>query len=353
MSEAEVSHTEAMIALLSQKLADEKAVTSMEAPDPFKGEQPGFEEYSKYRETGELPERFKAADQTVAPAAPKEGETVEGKEPSETEQEKIERERDEKGKFKAKSEEKDPLFTPEQQKAFDKAFAKREAKLRREYETRYATQTSSSPQGTAPAKEPETVATGEPQKPELPKLSTYKGTVEEYEKELGEYPAKLEAFYQAQRKVQERAASVEKRMADSQAKTQKAHPDYMDEYQALVNDILSNDEPKMPNHVLNAIMSESEDPHELTYHLAKNREEFRRFASLSPEQTLREVLKLDFKIATAPPAPVQAEPKRKPAPPEPVGARASSSAFDVNDEKIDADEWARQRNEQLRKTGRR
>lgn len=320
----------------------------VEAPDPFHGGEPSFEEFSKYRQDGTVPERFNPAA-TEPPAAEKPVGTVEGKEPSETEQEKTERERDEKGKFKAKSEEKDPLFTPDQQKAFDKAFAKREAKLRREYETRYATQTSSSPQGTAPAKEPETVATGEPQKPELPKLSTYKGTVEEYEKELGEYPAKLEAFYQAQRKVQEQSASVQKRLSESEAKVLKAHPDYRDEFQALANDILSNDEPKLPPHVLRAIAEESEDPHELTYHLAKNRDEFRRFASLSPEQTLREVLKLDFKIATAPPAPVQAEPKRKPAPPEPVGARASSSAFDVNDEKIDADEWARQRNEQLAK----
>ena len=114
----------------------------------------------------------------------------------------------------------------------------------------------------------------------------------------------------------------------------------------MADDIKNNEEPQLPPHVLKAIAEESEDPHELTYYLAKNRDEFRRLALLSPDQTLREVLKLDFKIATAP-APVKTPPKDKPRPPEPVGARASSSAFDVNDEKTDGEEWARERNKQV------
>src|ERR1051326_8488733 len=106
-------------------------ITPTEAPDPFRGETPSHEEYVNYRLTGELPERYKT-EQTTEPSAPT-GETVEGKEPSETEQ-KTGQERDEQGKFRAK----EPLFNEEQQKAFDNAFRKREAKLRREYEERLA-----------------------------------------------------------------------------------------------------------------------------------------------------------------------------------------------------------------------
>src|ERR1039458_4871211 len=175
-------------------MADEVAVpvAPVEAPDPFKGGEPSFEEYSKYRKDGELPERFKPEEEkkpeTETPAAPKTGETEEGKEPS-PEQEKKERERDEQGKFKAP--EKEPLFNAEQQKAFDRAFSKREAKIRREFEDRYKT---SVPQGTQPVKTAENIVPTEPQRPEPPKLSTYKGTVEEYDKELADFPAKLQAF---------------------------------------------------------------------------------------------------------------------------------------------------------------
>jgi hypothetical protein len=37
----------------------------------------------------------------------------------------------------------------------------------------------------------------------------------------------------------------------------------------------------------------------------------------------------------------------KPKPPEPVGARATASAFDVSDENSDPEVWARERNKQV------
>ncbi|MCU1301956.1 MAG: hypothetical protein JWQ87_2240 [Candidatus Sulfotelmatobacter sp.] len=353
------SHTEVMIELLKQKAADEQSIKDREIADPFRGEEVSFTEMSKYREDGTLPERFKAVpekkDETAPPEPPKEGKTADGQEPpKETEQEKQERERDEQGKFKAG--EKEALFTPEQQKAFDKAFRKREAKIRQELQSQYAAQTSVA-QGTAPVKLPETAAdaNGVPQRPEPPKLSTYKGTLEEYEKELTGYPAKLQAFIDATNQHQSRIQAVEKRMAESEKKTVKAHPDYKDEFAALLADIGSNEEPALPPHVLNAIRDEAEDPHALTYYLAKDRDEFRRFASLTPQQALREVLKLDVKLGL-PPAPApdkKPEPTPKPKPPEPVGARATATAFDETDEKLSPEEWAQQRNEKLAKLRRR
>jgi hypothetical protein len=320
----------------------------VEAADPFKGGEPTFTEYSKYREDGTIPERFAASipvvekvEEKIEAPAPK-SETVEGKEPSETEQEKKERERDDRGKFAKKVE-----FSPEQQEAFDRAFRKKEAKLRREFEQRYAAQTSV-PQATA-AEKPETAANAEPKKPELPKLSTYKGTVEEYDKEVADYPAKLQAFLDSQSQYRDRVNTISKRIETSEAQAIKTYPDFKEEVQSLFDDVKNHEEPILPPHVLKAISEEAEDPLGLTYHLAKNREEFRRLAALSPQETLREVLKLDFKLGAAKslPAPAKTEPTPKPKPPEPVGGRATSSAFDVTDEKMDADDWARQRNKQL------
>jgi hypothetical protein len=281
-----------------------------------------------------------------APAPVKdEAKSPEGEEPSkEAEQEKKGPDRDEQGKFKAK--EAKIEFSPEQQAAFDKAFSRREAKLRREYEARIAE--ISTTKGTEPVKTE--TSTAAPKRPELPKLLEYKGTIEEFDKEVSEYPAKLAAYLDSERQQKEHASSIQKRINESEAKALKAHSDYKEVYEALTEDVKSKDEPELPQHVIKAIAEESEDPYELTYYLAKNRDEFRRFAELRPNQVLREVVKLDTRLALqaqAPPAPVKEAKPAKPAPPAPVGARAATSGFDVNDDSLTPDEWRRQREKQL------
>lgn len=323
-----------------------------EVHDPFNGQSPSFEEFSKFRETGEVPERFKPAAPEPKPAATEqEAKPAEDKGTSEAEQEqKQEREQD--GKFKAKD--KEPLFSADQQKAFDRAFAKREAKLRREFEEQIAAlKTSSTTQATAPAKEPtKEAATTEPQPPEIPDITTFPGSAEEFQKALKEYPAKLAAYLKAQSEHEASVKSLQKRLADSEAAARKEHADFQDQFDGLVADVESGEEPKLPQEVLKAIAEETDDPHGITYHLAANRDEYRRLAELTPNQALKEVLKLEFKLqrekeaAKAKPA---QEPKPRqtsaPAPPEPVGARATAKAFDVNDESLSADEWAKKRNE--------
>lgn len=325
-------------------------VTPTEVADPFNGQEVSGEEYVNYRLTGELPERFKTVEQKTEPPAPT-GETVEGQEPSEAEQE-TGKERDEHGKFKAKEDE--ALFSPEQQKAFDRAFRKREAKLRREYEDRLA-QASSNTQATDPAKEPENAdESSEPKRPELPKLADYQGTIEEYDKEVAEYPAKLQAFLDAQRQTAEKQTAFKKRLETSEKAAKKAHPDYAEEFDKLQAEIQAGEEVGLPAHVLQAIAEDADDPHELTYHLITNRDEWQRFTNLSPKEALREVLKLEAKMQVSKdskePAPVKKEAKTKaPAPPDPVGARPVVAAFDVNDEKLSAEEWREKREAQLAK----
>jgi len=327
-----------------------EATQTVEVQDPFQGQEPTFEEFSKFRESGEVPERFKPAP--VPPAATQEeAKPVEEKGASEAEQEQ-KQERTEDGKFKAKD--KEPLFSAEQQKAFDKAFARREAKLRREFEEQIAAIKSSTTQGAAPAKEPsKEAAASEPQPPEIPDITTFAGTAEEFQKALKEYPAKLAAYLEAKRQVEESTKSLQKRLSESEAKAKKAHADYEELVEGLVGDVKSGEEPELPQAVLKAIAEETDDPYSLTYHLTQNRDEYRRLAELTPNQALKEVLKLEFKLQRekeAAKAPAQ-EPKPRqtsaPPPPETVGARATAKAFDVNDETMPADEWLKKRNEQV------
>ena len=303
--------------------------------DPFAGGEPSHKEFSKWRETGELPERFKPKE---APAAEEktEAKPQEGQEPSK-EAEQV----DEQGKVKAK----EPLFTEDQQKAFDKAFAKRERKLRAEFERQIADLTSKSS-----GKPPVEKATSAPnEEPKLPKLSEFSGTVEEFENAVSEFPAKHAAWMEVQRRQAEKTVSVQQKLSESEARANKKHPDYRDEFEALTRDIQADEEPKLPDHVLRAIAEEADDPHEVTYYLAKNRDEFRRLAALKPHEALREILKLEAKIAYASKAPAQEEkPKSvKPKPPEPVGARQANTGFDVNDDGTDGDTWLRERRKQL------
>jgi hypothetical protein len=100
---------------------------------------------------------------------------------------------------------------------------------------------------------------------------------------------------------------------------------------------------------LGHIAADHENREAVLLHLGQNPEKLAAYSHLAPVQLKNVVHVLSQQLGaqqkpTAPP---------KPKPPDPVGARAATTAFDVNDESIDADTWARQRNESLAKRGRR
>jgi hypothetical protein len=98
---------------------------------------------------------------------------------------------------------------------------------------------------------------------------------------------------------------------------------------------------------LGHLAADFDNREQVLFHLGENPEKLTSYSLLSPERLKSVIRALSQQLgakATAPP---------KPKPPDPVGARASSSAFDVYDDSIDADTWARQRNEQLSKRARR
>lgn len=83
--------------------------------------------------------------------------------------------------------------------------------------------------------------------------------------------------------------------------------------------------------------------------LGKNPDAVAMYSQMPPEGMRRAVLALSREIAQNSGKARQTSQTKAPAPPDPVGARATATAFDVNDEKTDPEEWARQRNEQVGK----
>jgi hypothetical protein len=100
--------------------------------------------------------------------------------------------------------------------------------------------------------------------------------------------------------------------------------------------------------ILGHAIADCDNAHEVFNQMGKSPDIVATFSVLPPDVMRSAVLQLSRELSTQKSHTQKIAPP-KPKPPDPVGARASSSGFDVNDESIDADTWARQRNEQLAK----
>jgi len=84
----------------------------------------------------------------------------------------------------------------------------------------------------------------------------------------------------------------------------------------------------------------------------KTMKELERLSRVNPSQAIRYIATLEagirLELAAEPNAAATPEPKKTaaPKPPSPVNG-ASSRAFDVSDESLSPDDWARKRNQQL------
>lgn len=99
-------------------------------------------------------------------------------------------------------------------------------------------------------------------------------------------------------------------------------------------------------------VADTANAHEVFLALGKNPDAVVMYSQLHPQAMQRAILQLSREIAQAAAAVNKPAPP-KPKPPEPVGARATANAFDVNDDTMDSDEWARNRNRQLAERGHR
>ena len=106
---------------------------------------------------------------------------------------------------------------------------------------------------------------------------------------------------------------------------------------------------------LGVVISGVENSSDVLLTLGRNPEAIAMFSRLPIESMPSAVLALSQQLAGQKASAQVTPPKPpKPAPPSPVGARATNSAFDVTDDSMDADTWAKLRNEQLAaKRGRR
>jgi hypothetical protein len=116
-------------------------------------------------------------------------------------------------------------------------------------------------------------------------------------------------------------------------KAQAAH----DDFNVVVTDSLPVSEI-----MLNAL-AESDHGPDILYYLGKNPQESARIAGLSPFGQVRELGRIEAKIAT--PKPISTT--NAPAPIKPVGSRGPVVTDWVNDETISASEWIKRRNKQL------
>jgi len=95
---------------------------------------------------------------------------------------------------------------------------------------------------------------------------------------------------------------------------------------------------------MGVLIAGTENSYDVFQTLGKNPEVIETYCRLSPHGMATCIQALSQQLSQAKAA-LQKPPK--PAPPAPVGARAASSGFDVNDESTEPEEWARQRNKQI------
>ena len=307
------------------------ASSPVEVEDPFKGETPTLAEFSKYRTDGELPERFKADNPAVpAPAATPKAEDVE-------EEAALESAPDDTQELK-----------PKTAKRIQQLLAKTKELERQLAEKKDAKPTEPS---TAPAVQSQQ---GEPTPEDkkadgTPKFNTY----EEYTKALARWEVRQELAEQKREQDQREANKA------LQGKLDEARERYDDADDVIFPTSKAINEAQIPPFVKD-IFGQSDVFVDLCYVVGSDPKALADFISLAqtnPRAAIGKVYEYERGIkeelsktrddkGTAPEPPKTKAPK----PPSPVSG-ASSRAFDVSDESLSADEWARKRTKQLNDKG--
>ena len=320
------------------------ASSPAEQTDPFGGIQPTFDEYSSYRKSGELPARFKPAGSTAVEDAPEKTADMPADEESETVPESDPEEVQE-----------PPAKTSEAQKRILQLLAenkrlKQEAAAKPGVKTESPTaQAAQQPQGARP--KPNVSDMGADGKP---KYAQY----EEYIEDLADWKAEqhLERF-----KVQQ-AKQVEAQQL--RAKIEEGKAIYGDDFGDVSDEaagVIGNDK-DVPQLIKQRIGRSELLPH-LLYTIAGEENGIEKLTALAKsdpfkaldyialtENLIREELAKGKTGGEEDEDGKAPEKKRTnaPKPPSPVGG-PSSRAFDVSDDSLSADEWARRRTAQLEK----
>jgi hypothetical protein len=307
--------------------------TPAETEDVFNGQQVSLREFSKYRQDGELPERFKPND------TPEETAATEAEEP----------------KPEPESEPDETQDPPQKVSGAEKRIKQLLAE-KKELERKLAGKQDVQPES-SPAPEPQSTRTkptaNDNDKDGKPKYSTYEDFVEDLADWKAEQRMETAKREQAQ---QESQKALKSKLDEARARYDDADDVIFPANQAIQN-------AKMPL-VVKEVFAQSDVFIDLCYVVGSDPEELKKFISLAQtnpraaigkvfeyERGIREELSKESSTPrddkgkfTAPEAKKTSAPK----PPSPVGG-ASSRAFDVSDESLSAEQWALKRNQDIQK----
>lgn len=315
-----------------------QAVSSpAEAADPFNGQSPTVHEFNTYRATGEVPARFTPAED----AEPATAKTAEGDEP-------------ENEPVTALDDDQEPPegIGNKARRRFEKLLAEK-----KELERKLAAQQAKPDVQSAPSAASQTEqASAKRDKPTIqdkntdgtPKFSTYEDFVED----LADWKAE-QRLESARRNEQQ-----QRQIHEVQQNVERDRERYGEEFEKVLEPtaaaIMGNK--AIPMEVKRMIAASDVLP-ELIYTIGtdeKTMQKLVRVAQSDPQKAMFYIAELSAGIrqelaateseATEPPP--EKKPTNAPKPPVPV-TRSSSRAFDVSDESLSPEDWARKRNSQL------
>jgi hypothetical protein len=328
------------------------ASSPAETVDPFNGDSPSIAEYNTYRETGELPARFKPAEpaaSATADAPEKTAEETEAEEPENASESESEEEVQEQ-----------PHKVSPAEKRIKQLLADKKDLERRLAEAAKPTQSDSS---TAQAHQQP------PQNfPEWQKAFKPSAWIEEYAKANPEASYEDANFAMAvyvsdvrdQFKTFEQQNQAQKEALESAVNDAKERYEDFDEIKdEFLGKVLSDKgQPLIPPPVL-SIINDSPLMTDVLYTIGSDAGELDKFVKMArqnPNQAIRYVARVESLIeeefakqagkGTSSGQAPEKQQTKAPKPPSPVGG-SSSRSFDVNDESLSTEEWFRKRNAQL------
>lgn len=228
-------------------------------------------------------------------------------------------ERDEKGRFKPRLQERFDELTREKHEA------------RREADYWHGVAEASKPKPTEPAAN---APAADPNKPKAENFETY----DEFTEALTDW--KIEQREQ-RRDAQQQAAAQATTWQQRAAEAKAAMPDF-DEVMAASSAPMS--------HAMAEVLKESEHGPALAYHLAKNAAEAERIARLSPLAAARELGRIEATLSTpaAAPAPAPKKVTSAPTPPTPIGSGRSTTGDPANMSQADYMAWRQTQLKEMR-----
>lgn len=313
--------------------------------DVFHGENVSFDEYSRYRAEGELPERFKPAETVADPAPAEETEEISEGEKPESEPE---------------SDPEDQQEKPAQPKKLtaEERIAQLEAtieKIRRGAGLKRGTEVAPVNQPAQSQPEPQPQYTRPKPTAEAknndgtPKYTTYEDFVED----LADWKAEQRwVAAERERAAQAQAAELQATLEDARER----YENFDDVIQPAITAIVSD---AKVSPVVKAMLNDSDLLPDLLFTLGSDQKELDSFlatARTNPGKAIRQIalteslIREELTKGDAPTEPPAKQRTAAPPPPSPVSG-PSARAFDVSDESLSPEEWMRKRNADLHKRG--